>query len=57
METAHQIIQRFIHQNNIDLKDFDEYVRSNRIPEEELNVYDSRYLNHLQEFVEFNSSL
>nr|WP_294518125.1 hypothetical protein [uncultured Rhodopila sp.] len=52
MKTAHEIIDEFIRANNIDLNDFNEWFEDAGYPQEEANVHDSRYLEHLRTYVE-----
>lgn len=53
MKTAHEIVRDFINTHNINLPEFNEYARDNKMPEDELNIYDSRYLAHLKEYVDY----
>jgi hypothetical protein len=52
MKTAHEIVEEFIRTNNIDLPDFNEWFEDAGYPQEEANVHDSRYLEHLRTYVE-----
>jgi hypothetical protein len=52
MKTAHEIVEEFIGANNIDLNDFNEWFQDAGYPQEEANVHDSRYLEHLRTYVE-----
>jgi hypothetical protein len=52
MITAHQIVKEFIEANNIDLTDFNAWFQDARYPQEEANVHDYRYLQHLRQYVE-----
>jgi hypothetical protein len=52
MPNAHQIIRTFMTDNAIDEDDLLEWLRDARYPEDELNIHDSRYLAHLQDYVE-----
>lgn len=52
MQTAHQIIRDFKQRNGITQEEENDYMRENRVSEEERNIYDSRYLAHLEALVE-----
>lgn len=52
MMSGPQIIQKYIQDNNIDMKDFHHRMDEYGTPEHELNHYDSRYLSHLESYVE-----
>ena len=52
MKTAHDIVDEFIRTNKIDLNDFNEWFEDAGYPQEEANVHDSRYLEHLRTYVE-----
>jgi len=47
MKTAHEIVGEFIGTNNVNLIDFNEWFQDAGYPQEEANVHDSRYLEHL----------
>lgn len=51
MKTAHQIIRDFKAQHGITQEEENDYMRDNQVSEEERNIYDSRYLAHLETLV------
>ena len=52
MKSAHEIINEFITTNDIDMATFNEWFNDAGYPQEEANVHDSRYLEHLTQYVQ-----
>lgn len=52
MQTAHEIVRAYVANHNIDLKDFNVWFDDAGYPQEEANVHDSRYMQHLMEYVQ-----
>lgn len=51
MQTAHEIVRAFMAENKIDFVHFTAWFHDCGYPEEEANVYDSRYMQHLIDYV------
>ncbi len=52
MKTGPEIVKEFVTKNNIDMADFNEWFNDAGYPQDEANHYDTRYLIHLENYVE-----